>query len=425
MNLAWAFWRRACVAILLCPCGAGVVAAAQQTLVVAAFPAVDEIIRAAIPKWKRLHPDTDVRVLSRSFEDHHTVLMTALSTATNLPDVMVVEVGYLGHFAAGGRLTDLAQAPYLIRAQQSRLAPYAFAQASTRSGAVIAVPSDIGVGTLLYREDLVQAAGVTVADLTQSWASYFAAGVKIKEATGASLMPHARNVVEVLTRTNIAPGEGQYFDAAGRALIETPRFVHAFEMALRARQLHLDAQQTSWSGDWFDAVRHGGIAAVTSGAWIQGHLATWVAPDSRGKWRAAQLPQGSWSAWGGTFYTIPKAAKNKKLAWDFIQFMTLNRDSQISAFKSQSAFPALVEAYADPFFEQPIDYLGGQKARLLWREAVAHIPQVSVHELDLDARIIVEGELDKVLDQGKDIHLALHDAQLTIERLTRATRERP
>jgi hypothetical protein len=53
------------------------VAQAQQTLTIAAFPAVDDIVRAAIPAWKRLHPTVDIKVVSRQFSDHHTAMTTA------------------------------------------------------------------------------------------------------------------------------------------------------------------------------------------------------------------------------------------------------------------------------------------------------------------------------------------------------------
>jgi multiple sugar transport system substrate-binding protein len=386
---------------------------------VAAFPPGDDIIRSAIPLWKRLHPNTDIRVLSRSFEDHHTVLLTALSTASNVPDVMMVEVGYLGRFAEGSRLVDLVQPPFLIREQQIRFAPFAFQQATARSGAVVAAPADLGPGTLLYRPDLLKAAGVTPAELTQSWESYLAAGVKIKKVTGARLLSHAVDLAEVMTRANIAPGEGLYFDAAGGVLVETPRFAHAFEIARRVRDLDLDANHHSWSSGWIGSLKDGSVATLMSGAWVVGHLSSWVAPQTKGQWRATQLPDNTWGTWGGSFYAIPKASKNKQMAWEFVQFMTLRRETQITAFKSHGAFPALLETYNDPFFEQPIEFLGGQRARLLWREATAHISRAIVHDRDMEARAVVLSELNKVLYQGKDIRTALHDARLTIERLAR------
>ena len=68
-------------------------AQAQQVLTIAAFPAVDEIVKSAIPAWKRLHPTVDIKVVSRQFSDHHTAMTTALSTSFYLPDVMALEVG--------------------------------------------------------------------------------------------------------------------------------------------------------------------------------------------------------------------------------------------------------------------------------------------------------------------------------------------
>ena len=361
-----------------------------QTLSVTAYPALDEIIKAAIPQWKKTHPNVEIKLVSRAFEDHHTAMTTALSTSSNLPDVMALEFAYVGRFGAGGGLEDLSQSPYRIKDTQMRFVPFAFKQATLSTGAVVAAPTDIGPGTLLYRTDLLKKAGVSETELTQSWDSFVASGVKIKATTGAYLMAHARDIKDILIRSNVKPGDGLYFDAAGKVVVDLPRFVRAFELARKVRQQQLD-----------------------------GKISGWIAPTTKGLWRASQLPEKAWGAWGGTFYAIPKAAKNKALAWEFIQFMTLNRDAQLGAFKVQDAFPALLEAHTDPFYDQPIEFLGGQKARLLWREAALKINAIDVNKLDPIADEIVNTELDKVLDQGKDIPKALADAKALLERRAR------
>ena len=391
-------------------------AQAQQSITVAAYPAVDEIAKAAVTQWKKKHPTVEVKVVSRAFADHHTAMTTALSTSSNLPDVMVVEFGYVARFAEGGGLEDLGAAPYAIKTQQARFVPFAFRQATAASGAVVAVPADIGPGTLLYRADILKKAGLTEADLMQSWDGYVAAGVKIKATTGAYLVAHARDVKDIVIRSDIKPGEGLYIDAKGRVLVDSPRFVRAFELAKKVRDGKLDGKISAWSNEWSEGFKRGTIATQMSGAWLAGHLNNWLAPDTKGLWRASQLPEKAWGSWGGSFYTIPKGAKNKALAWDFIQMMTLDPQMQLNAFKSQDAFPALVDVHNDAFFDQPIEFLGGQKARLLWREASRKINAVDVHKLDPIAEEIINTEMDKVLDQGKDVRTALADAKALLER---------
>jgi multiple sugar transport system substrate-binding protein len=411
--------RAAAVIGLLCFAALGARAQpVQQTLTVAAYPAVDEIVRAALPAWKARHPTVDIQVVSRQFVDHHTAMTTALSTASRLPDVMALEVGYVGRFAQGGGLEELSRPPYGIQDFRERYVPYAYAQGSNRAGRVMAVPTDIGPGTLLYRADILARAGIQESELTRSWDAYVASGVRIKAATGAYLMAHARDMKDIAIRTGLQPGEGLYFDASSRVLVDTPRFVRAFELARQVRQQKLDARVSAWTNEWSEGFRRGTLATQLTGAWLAGHLNNWLAPGTRGQWRAAQLPEGAWAAYGGTFFAIPRGATaaNKALAWAFIQFMTLDRERQLGAFKSQDAFPALLAAHDDAFFDQPIEFLGGQKARLLWREASRHIAAVTVHKQDAFADEVINTELDKVLDQGKDIRAALADARGLLER---------
>jgi multiple sugar transport system substrate-binding protein len=389
-----------------------------RTLTVAAFPLVDAIVEAARPAWQRLHPDVAIRVISRQYADHHTAMTTALSTSAYLPDVMALESSYVGRYALGHGLEDLAQPPYAIGRWRERFAPYAYARGVNRRGEVIAVPTDIGPGTLLYRQDILARAGLSEADLLPSWEAYVEAGIKIKAATGAYLISSAQALKDILIRGNRAAGEGLYFDEDSHALVDTPRFVRAFELARKLRQHKLDARVTAWSNEWAEGFRRGTLATELSGAWMVGQMANWVAPDTRGLWRAAALPGQTYVGYGGTFYAMPRRAApvNKPLAWDLVQLLTLNREQQFAAFKSQDAFPALVETYDDPFFEQPLPFLGGQRARLLWRDSARRIAPTPVHKQDDFASEVISTELANVLDRGKPIPQALGDAQRLLQR---------
>jgi multiple sugar transport system substrate-binding protein len=393
-------------------------AAARRKLTVATFPLLDEILKAALPRWQRKHPDVEIQIVSRQYADHHTAMTTALSTSVYLPDVMALESSYVGRFAQGGGLEDLAQAPYQVSQFQSRFVPYAYNQAVNRRGAVVAVPTDIGPGTLLYRTDLFAKAGLGEADLTPSWEAYVEAGIKLKAATGAYLISNAQVVKDIVIRSGLRPGEGLYFDQASRVLVNSPRFVRAFELARKVRHHKLDARVTAWSNEWAEGFRRGTLATDLSGAWMVGQMANWVAPSTKGLWRAAQLPESTFVGYGGSYYAIPRraAAENKALAWELIQMLTLDRDLQFAAFKSQDAFPALLDTFDDPFFAQPLPFLGGQPARLLWRDAARKITATQVHKQTNFADEVIGTELDNVLDHGKDIGRALADAERLLAR---------
>lgn len=395
--------------------------APHTVLTVALFPLLDEIVQAALPAWRQLQPNVELAIVSRQYADHHTAMNTALSTSRGLPDVMALESTVVGRFAQGQGLEDLARPPYDVARFRERLVPFAYEQARTRDGGVVAVPTDVGPGTMLYRPDLLQKAGVEPASLSASWAGYLAGGRRLKARTGAFLVADVHEIKDILLRTGIGPGEGMYFDRDSNVLVRTPRFVRAFEVALEGRRDGLDARVKAWSNDWAEGFRRGRLATELGGAWLVGQMSNWIAPQTAGLWRAAQLPEGANAGYGGSFYAMPRRADpaRKALAWQLIQLLTLDPQQQLAAFRSHDAFPALLETHDTPFFDEPVAFLGGQPARQLWRTAARRIAGSVVHKQNAFADEVIGTELDNVLARGKTIAAALADAQRLLERRAR------
>ncbi|WP_374367595.1 ABC transporter substrate-binding protein [Piscinibacter sp.] len=397
----------------------GGVSAAPVTLTVASFPSFDEAVKVAIPEFKKKHPDVEIKLVSLAYPDHHTAMTTALATGANLPDVMAVEIDFIGKFAESGGLEDLGVAPYNGLQYQKQFARFTYPQAMSGLGKLAAMPADIGPGALFYRKDLLDKAGVSEAELTKSWDGFVEAGKKVKAATGAYMIASAVDLKDIYIRSGLKDGEGIYFDKGGKVLVDSPRFRKAFELAKAARDAGIDGKIGAWSNEWGEGFKRGKIATQMMGAWLGGHLASWLAPDTKGQWRSAQLPAGAFASWGGSFYAIPKKAANKAMAWEFVKYMTLDRDQQLRAFRALDAFPALVSAQEDAFVDQPIAFLGDQKARQLWKVSASRIPATAVHRQDPVALEIVNAELENVLEKGKDIGQALADAKAQIEKRVR------
>lgn len=393
--------------------------AQKPVLRVATFPDLDRAAKAAATLWALRHPDIELKIVSMQYADHHMAMTTALATGSGLPDVMAIDLRFIGKFAASGGFVDLNQAPYNAGATAGDYVRYALIQGQSRQGAQLAMPADIGPGTLLYRKDILDKAGVSEAEITKDWVSYLAAGKKIKAATGAFLMADAADLRDIALRQGLKDGEGIYFDADGKVLVESERFRQAFELGRAARRAGLDAHASAWSNDWAAGFKQGRIATQMMGAWLVGHLKNWLAPDTAGLWRSAPLPGGVQAAYGGSFYAIPKKATHKDAAWDFIRLMTADKAVQINSLRVLDSYPALLAAHQDPLMDEPIAFLGGQVARQMWRETAARVPATPVSPFDVLATVIIRDEFEQVISRGKDIATALKDARELIERRTR------
>ncbi len=403
----------------------GLPAAAQgdpsnDPLRIASYPSLDEGIKVAGPLYQAAGGEA-IKLSTLAYGDHHNAMLTSLATGTSLPDVVGIEVSFVGRLLESGALEDLSRPPYNALRHADLLVPYTLTQARRSDGALCAMPVDIGPGTLLYRQDLVQQAGVSPEQLNGSWQDYLAAGRQLKARTGCFLLPNAGSLANLVVRANVQSGDGIYFNRDNEPLFNQPRFEKAFELALQVRRDKLDAKFAAWTVEWVEGFKRGRFATEMSGAWLAGHLANYLAPATRGKWRASQLPEGAFASWGGSFYAIPAKLPEarKQRAWRFIEFLATQHAMQLAAFKQLDAYPALLSAAQDPFLEQPIEFLGGQRARLLWRDASLRIPALVVNRLDSIATEVMAGELDRVLQGGKPIASALRDAQRKVLRRVR------
>lgn len=389
----------------------------QTVLTVASYPAVDQIIKAALPEWQKRHPQVQVKVVAREYTDHHTAMTTALAASSGLPDVMTIENGYLGRFSHSGGLENLSGPPYQADLMGSRFVSYAWEQGRHVKHGQTAIPTDIGPGVMFFRADILDKSGVKPHQLQGRWEDFVRAGQLIKSKTGSHLVAHARDIKDIVIRSDLRPGEGIYYNEQGQSLVlSSPRFKRAFELALQVRQEGLDARVNPWTNEWGEALKRGRVTVQMMGVWLGGHLQNWLAPDTSGKWRSGPLPEGLATSWGGTFYAVPNKAANKELAWDLIQHLTMNKAQQQKAFQKFNAFPALAEAQSGTFFDQPIEFLGGQKARAEWREVARKITPNRVFRNDPLAEEIVNAQLDLVLTKGKTIEQALADAHRLIQR---------
>lgn len=381
------------------------------------FPDFDSSLKVILPGFEA---ETGIKVdyLMNNHGDHHTKLTTNLATGSGAGDVIVVDVEKIGPFVASGGLVNLSE-KYGADKYAESFAPYAWAQGKGGDGNVYGVPVDLGPGVMYYRTDILGKMGADQANVIKDWDSYIAYGKELKKQN-IYLIASAADVAQAIIYTTVPEGEGLYFDKAGKPVVTSERFVHAFEVAKQIRDAGLDARILAWSNEWYEGFKNGTFATQLSGAWLLGHLQNWIAPQTSGKWAVSHLPDGIFGSWGGSFLSIPKQSKHQDEAWKLIEYMTAKREVQLKHFETIAAFPANTTTYDDALFDQEVEFLGNQKARQIFAEVAKNIKPVQPSKGDHVARsIILENALMEVLDEGKDIKTALSEAERLIKRRTR------
>lgn len=399
--------------------------AQSQQITIALYPDLDSHVSEVIAEYQEMHPDVEIELRVLQHGDHHNALVTQLATGSGAADVVAIDVGFIARFVAEGGLTDLSAAPFEAGAYQDLFAEYAWLQGSTTEGRIVAMPTDLGPGTMYFRRDRFDAVDADIDEVIADWDAYVAFGEEVtRDLDGDGtpdvyLIADAGDAARAIWRAEIPEGEGVFFDAEGTPVVDSDRFREAFAVAKRIRDAGLDAQITSWTNEWYEAFKQGTVATQLSGAWLLGHLQNWMAPDTAGLWGASHLPGDIYGFWGGSFYGIPQQSENKEAAWAFIEYLTTEPQVQLDAFERIGAFPAVTSTYDAPLFEEPIPFLDGQQARLLFAEIARNIEGVATNPGDMVANEIVESALTSVLNEGTDIDQALTEAQRLIQRRIR------
>ena len=296
---------------------------------------------------------------------HYQKLRTAIQAGQGAPDVAQVEFQYINSFTLGdGSLLDLT--PYAPPTLKDSYPEWVWAQVFTNGG-LWGIPQDTGPMGLLYRQDLLQAAGLeapkTYDDFAAAAQTYRTKNPKSYLVNVAPSQPG--QIVAYLWQAGVRP-----FTFDGK---QTVKVDLANDQAKNVVKFWGDlvtngtaSNDTDFNDSWYQGLSNGKYATLPIAAWgpvfLQG-----AAGKTSGKWRAADLPQ--WdpsktvsSNWGGSTDAVLKLSKNPIAASQLALYINTNKDSALKFANEQFLFPAMKEILTDPtFVNQESKFYGGQK----------------------------------------------------------------
>lgn len=371
--------------------------------------------------WNRSIDDNLIKSVQKQFPgirlnaqkiggDFKSKLKTTLAAGTGGPDIVAFNDWVTELFPNADRFYDL----YELGAgdiEQDYL-DWKWKLGVTPQGKMIALPMDTGPTALFYRADLFEQAGLPsdpeeVHKLMGTWEDYFAAGQKLQEALGGKVKL-TDNIGNIYTQVN-AQSDKIYFDKDENFIGEDPSssMKKAWDLAVKASQMGLLANASTFSSEWNAAANNGKIASFVGAVWSK-EILMQAAPDTSGKWRVARAPGGDGNN-GGSFLAIMKTSKHPQEAFDVIQWLE-NPENQVTSFKEINLFPSAKKALDSDAMKQKEEFFGGQVTGEIFSESARNVKPAYFGTKYANLNGIVGRELSTVAIQGKDPDKAWEDA---------------
>lgn len=411
---------------LLAACGSGSSDGASDsadgkvTLTVDLFGSFGYKEAGLYAEYEKLHPNIKIKQSDTEDEqDYWKSLQTRLAGGGGLADVQGIEVGRIAAVTQqqADKFEDLKQ--YGADKLKDQFAEAKWSAATGKDGQIVGLGTDVGPEAMCYRTDLFKQAGLPT-DRTQlaakwsTWDSYLALGKEYKKKAPAksAWVDSVGSIYAIM----VGQQKELYHDASGKLIYEdNPAIKAAWDASTEAAQSGLSAKLDQWSPQWNQAFSAGSFATMPCPAWMLGYIKGQAGDAGKGKWDIAKLPEGAGN-WGGSYLSIPRAAKHKKEAYELIQWLTAP-EQQAKLFTKQGNFPsstgaiAKVAAAKDPYFsDAPIGQIFGDAAK------AAPVQVLGVHDKSVADQIT--NALSEVERKGTSPDKAWSTAKKNVENAT-------
>ncbi|GHB13632.1 MULTISPECIES: extracellular solute-binding protein [Streptomyces] len=295
-----------------------------------------------------------------SGDDLVTKIITA-AKANKAPDLVQAEYQTLPTLVSNDVLADISEE---AGDAKSQFADGIWQQTTLGSDALYALPQDSGPLMFYYRQDLFKQYGLTVPTTWEEFAE--TARALKKKAPDKDLTTFSSNDSGLFAGLSQQAGAKWWTtgDDKWKVAIDDPatQKVADFWGGL-VKEGAID-NQPMYTPAWNKALNTGKQVAWVSAVWAPGTLTT-AAPETKGKWAMAPLPQ--WTAgenvtgsWGGSSTAVTNDSKNKKAAATFAKWLNTDPAALAALVKEGGIYPAATAAQTGGALSQAPDYFSNQ-----------------------------------------------------------------
>jgi multiple sugar transport system substrate-binding protein len=289
-----------------------------------------------------------------------TKILTA-HKAGKAPDLVQAEYQALPTLVSNDALADISGD---VGDAKGSFADGVWQQTTLGTDAVYAVPQDIGPMMFYYRADLFKKYGLSV---PATWDEFAQTARELKKAAPEKdLTTFSANDSGLFAGLAQQAGAKWWTTSGDRWKVSindaATQKVAKFWGGL-VKEGAID-NQPMYTPAWNKALNTGKQIAWVSAVWAPGTLTT-AAPDTKGKWAMAPLPQ--WSAsenrtgsWGGSSTGVTTDSEHREAAAEFAAWLNTDGEALNALAKESGIYPAATNAQTSGAFLEPPAYFSHQ-----------------------------------------------------------------
>ncbi|MET9511885.1 extracellular solute-binding protein [Streptomyces flavidovirens] len=311
--------------------------------------------------WNKKNPDIKVTVKKQAAGDDLVAKIITASKAHQAPDLVQAEYQALPTLVSNDALADISKE---VGDAEKEFAPGVWQQTTLGSDAVYAVPQDSGPMMFYYRADLFKQYGLSAPATWDDFAQ--TARALKKRAPDKALTTFSSNDSGLFAGLAQQAG-AKWWTVEGdkwKVGIDDPatRKVADFWGGL-VKEGAVD-NQPMYTPAWNKALNTGKQIAWVSAVWAPGTLTT-AAPETKGKWAMAPLPQwtkgdNATGSWGGSTTAVTTDSPHKAAAAKFATWLNTDPQALAALVKESGIYPAATAAQTSGALAKAPDFFANQ-----------------------------------------------------------------
>jgi multiple sugar transport system substrate-binding protein len=332
--------------------------------------------------FHEVYPNINVEVVNVAFSDYFTKIQQAVSSGSELPDIVAQSCTLLKNYGELGIFEDLSQEPYNV--DSDVFFDYIKDRAIMDDGSLIGIEESVNPSAIAYKRDLALEYFGTddpdeLAAIFADPSDYITYGKEVQEKSdGEVYLFHSAGAV----------AEWLYF--AQDVTLEQDGVIHFTDKMKEPLELLCEMRDNNVV-DTYENGTPQANATYSDDQHIMYPCPNWAInyyikandEEGSGNWGLMMPATGGYSC-GGTSLGITNTSECKEEAWEFIHWCLMTKDGAEMMRDKLNFFVPTTEFYEDPDFVGGADeFFGGQDiGSFLYGDIASSIATLNVSKYD-------------------------------------------